>query len=131
MNHPIESSLVLSDVDFAGLMALSPPPELRAELERAIVVPLDSMWPGIVTMGSRVRYRDDLSGQEREVVVVFPDEADPGRGKVSVLAPVGAALIGLAEGQTIEWAFPDGRPRHLSVLAVTAPTGAERQDAAH
>lgn len=116
-------NLVLSDVDFVRLMSMSTPPELRAELECAIVVPLASMIPGIVTMQSRVRYRDEQTGQSREVDIVFPEEADASRGRVSVLAPVGAALIGLAVGQEIDWEFPDSSSRRLQVLAVSYPEG--------
>lgn len=114
-----EVHLVVSDADFARLMSLSPPPELRAELERAIVVPKESILGGVVTMGARVRYLESESGTSREIELVYPEEADAARGKISVLAPVGAALIGLTIGQQIEWAFPDGRPRHLTVVEVT------------
>lgn len=116
-------NLVLSDVDFVRLMSISTPPELRAELECAIVVPVESMSPGIVTMQSRVRYRDEQTGQSREVEIVFPEEADASRGRVSVLAPVGAALIGLAVGQEIDWEFPDATSRRLQVLEVCYPEG--------
>ena len=118
-------NLVLSDVDFVKLMSMPTPPELWAELECAIVVPVESMSPGIVTMQSRVRYCDEQTGQIREVEIVFPEEADASRGRVSVLAPVGAALIGLAVGQEIDWAFPDTSSRRLQVLEVNYPQGGE------
>lgn len=114
-------NLVIRDVDFSRLMALHPPSELRAELDRAIVVPGESIPPGIVVMGSRVCYCDQQTGNCRDVELVFPEEADPSVGKVSVLAPVGAALIGLGEGQEIDWEFPDGSVRRLTVVAVTSP----------
>lgn len=119
-----ESNLVVSNVDFIRLMALRPPPDLFAELERAIVVPLESIPPSVVTMGSRVVYLDRETGQTREVEVVFPDEADASAGKVSVFAPVGAALIGLGERQQIEWDFPNGSLRKLTVVSVTQPVAA-------
>ncbi|HRE17022.1 MAG TPA: nucleoside diphosphate kinase regulator [Rhodocyclaceae bacterium] len=118
-----ESNLVVSQADFVRLMALRPPPDLFAELERAIVVPVESMPTSVVTMGSRVVYLDRETGQTREVEVVFPDEADAGAGKVSVFAPVGAALIGLGEQQQIEWDFPNGSLRKLTVVSVTQPVG--------
>ena len=124
-----ESNLVLSQTDFVRLMALRPPPELFAELERAIVVPVESMPPSVVTMGSRVVYLDRETGQTREVEVVFPDEADAGAGKVSVFAPVGAALIGLGEQQQIEWDFPNGSLRKLTVVSVTQPVGESEGEA--
>lgn len=113
--------IVVSSVDYARLMAMPPSPALLAELDRAIVVPLESMCPGVVAMYSRVRYRDEETGASREVQIVFPADVDVAQGKVSVLAPVGAALIGLAAGQGIDWTFPDGAMRRLTVLAVTRP----------
>ncbi|MBL0353978.1 MAG: GreA/GreB family elongation factor [Dechloromonas sp.] len=116
-------NLMLSDVDFVRLMAMPTPPELRAVLECAIVFPAESMIPGVVTMQSRVCYRDQQTGQSREVEIVFPEDADASRGRVSVLAPVGAALIGLAIGQEIDWEFPDASLRRLLVLDVSYPEG--------
>ncbi|HEX6734480.1 MAG TPA: GreA/GreB family elongation factor [Azonexus sp.] len=112
--------MIIGESDFVRLMAIQPPPDLRAELERAIVVPDDLMQAGIVTMGSRVRYAENTTGHSREVEIVFPEDADPARGKVSVFAPVGAALIGLSVGQQIDWDFP-GSSRRLSVVAVIQP----------
>lgn len=116
-----EVNLIIRECDFARLMALRPPPELRAELDRAIVVTSASIPENIVTMGSRVCYRDHQTGENREVELVYPDEADSATGKVSVLAPVGAALIGLGVGQEIQWDFPNGAVRRLTVLAVIQP----------
>lgn len=113
-----ELSLLVRDIDFARLMALRPPPNLRTELERAIVVPGESIPVNIVTMGARVRYRDQKTGHCREIELVYPDEADLDCGKISVLTPVGSALIGLGEGQEIDWHFPDGTPHRLKVMAV-------------
>ncbi|MCL2525182.1 MAG: nucleoside diphosphate kinase regulator [Betaproteobacteria bacterium] len=117
-----QTNLIISDADFIRLMAIQPPPELRAELERAIIVPSATMQKGVVTMGSRVRYAEVESGNSREVQIVYPDEADPSQGKVSVFAPVGAALIGLTIGQEIDWDFPGGNSRRLTVVEVIQPT---------
>lgn len=119
-----QTNLIISDADFIRLMAIQPPPDLRAELERAIVVPSDSMQAGVVTMGSRVRYAEVETGNSREVQIVFPEEADPSQGKVSVFAPVGAALIGLTVGQEIDWDFPGGNSRRLTVVEVIQPAAA-------
>ncbi len=116
-----QTNLIISDADFIRLMAIHPPPDLRAELERALVVPSDAMQEGVVTMGSRVRYAEIETGNSREVQIVFPEEADPSQGKVSVFAPVGAALIGLAIGQEIDWDFPGGNSRRLTVVEVIQP----------
>ncbi len=66
-------------------------------------------------MYSQVRYRDERAGVCRQIQVVYPGDADVEQGKVSVLAPVGAALLGLALGQAIDWEFPDGQTRRLRV----------------
>jgi regulator of nucleoside diphosphate kinase len=71
-------------------------------------------------MGSIVRFRDDTTAQTREVTLVYPDRADIAAGRVSVLTPIGAALIGLSEGQTINWQTPAGDWRPLTVLSVSA-----------
>jgi regulator of nucleoside diphosphate kinase len=108
----------LSETDFSRVMALEPQPPLLAELERAIVVAREAMPRDVVTMYSVVRYRDEYAGVSREVQIVYPEEADIGRERISVLAPVGAALLGLAVGQTIDWTFPGGEIRRLCVEAV-------------
>lgn len=111
-------NIVVSDIDFVRLMAIQPPPALRAELERAIVIPTESIQADVVTMNSCVHFRDEKTGLDREVKIVFPEDADIAQGKVSILAPVGAALIGLSVGQAIDWDFPDGTVRRLAVIAV-------------
>lgn len=116
-----QTNLIISEMDFVRLMAIQPPPDLRAELERAIVIPDDSMKTDIVTMGSRVRYTEHETGNSREIEIVFPEEAEAAAGKVSVFAPVGAALIGLGIGQEIEWDFPGGNTRRLTVVEVIQP----------
>ena len=111
--------LFLTESDFVRVMALQPAPALRAELERAIVVPADAIPSGFVTLYSYVRYRDEHAGVGRQIQIVPPDDADVERGKVSVLAPVGAALLGLGIGQTIDWRFPGGEVRRLRVENVS------------
>ena len=92
---------------------------LLSELERAQVVPDAALPQDVVRMGSRVRFRTD-GGAERSVQLVWPAEADIGTGKISVLTPVGTALIGLRAGQSITWLTRDGRKQLLTVLGVTA-----------
>jgi len=110
--------LFLTDRDFVRVMALQPGPALRAELERAIVVPPDRFPSGVVGMYSHVRYRDEHAGVSRRIQIVLPEDADVEQGKVSVLAPVGAALLGLETGQVIDWKFPAGEIRQLRVEEV-------------
>jgi regulator of nucleoside diphosphate kinase len=95
---------------------------LLDELERAEVVDDESLPASVVRMGSRVRFATEGQG-ERLVELVYPVDADIAAGKVSVLTPVGAALIGLSDGQTITWETRDGREQALKVLAVEPPRG--------
>ena len=117
--------LFLTDHDFVRVMALQPEPALRAELERAIVVPPDALPSGVVGMYSQVRYRDEHTGVSRQIQIVLPEDADLQQGKVSVLAPVGAALLGVETGQVIDWTFPAGEIRRLRVEEVLSMTQVE------
>ncbi len=91
---------------------------LAREMERATVVASEAEMQGAIGMGSEVTYRDESSGAVRKVVLVFPHEADIGVGRISILTPVGAALIGLSTGQRIEFQTPDGQTKELTVVAV-------------
>jgi regulator of nucleoside diphosphate kinase len=91
---------------------------LGREIERAQVIEEFESRPGLVKMGSRVTFRDDVTSQVRAVTLVYPGEADVSQGKISVLTPVGAALIGLSVSQSIEWETQSGGRRSLTVLAV-------------
>ena len=91
--------------------------QLAAELDRARVVADDRLAQGTVRMGAVVRF--SLDGAEpRTVRLVYPGEADIEQGRISVLTPVGAALIGLAVGQSISWTARDGRKHQLTVVKV-------------
>ncbi|MBM3545715.1 MAG: nucleoside diphosphate kinase regulator [Alphaproteobacteria bacterium] len=90
---------------------------LGQELERARVVPPREVASDIVTMGSRVVFKDD-AGEMHDVTLVYPEDADIERGKLSVLTPVGASLIGLKVGQSIQWRTRSGEERTLDVLEV-------------
>lgn len=94
---------------------------LAREIERAEILPDARLLPGLVTMDSDVTFRDDISLQEHAVTLVYPDAADVEAKKISILTPIGAALIGLSVGQTIEFQTPGGRWRSLTVLKVNQP----------
>ena len=96
--------------------------DLLSELARASVVPDEHLPSGVVRMGSTLSFRTD-AGRERRVTLVFPSDADIAQGKVSVLTPVGAALIGLAAGQSIDWTARDGRVHRLTVESVAEAPG--------
>lgn len=91
---------------------------LRAELDRADVVEPADMPPHIVTMNSTVVFEDESDGEKLTLTLVYPAGAGA-PGTVSILAPVGSALLGLARGQQIDWPMPDGRKRRLKVLEIT------------
>lgn len=91
---------------------------LARELERATVTEENDLR-GVIRMGSKVTYRDDVTGASREIVLVYPHEANIELNRISILTPVGAALIGLSVGQRIEFETPDTRTRGLTVLAVS------------
>ena len=91
---------------------------LAREIARANIVPSGFTLRGLVTMGSVVEYRDDVTDRVRTVTLVYPDQADMAAGKVSVLSPVGAALVGLSVGQSIEFQTPADGWRSLTVLRV-------------
>jgi regulator of nucleoside diphosphate kinase len=120
--------IVVGDTDHARLKGLataaldtSPDTaeELLSELDRAKIVADDSVPQDVVRMGSVVEYRSG-NGRKR-VSLVFPAEADIAAGKISVLTPVGAALIGLAKGESITWSARDGTSHELTILAVEQP----------
>jgi len=88
---------------------------LSEELDRAVVVGADDADRPFVRLYSQVEYLDLSSGRTRTLEVVPPDEADIDRSRVSVLSPVGAALIGLTAGDSYRWTGEDGRA-HVFVI---------------
>lgn len=82
--------------------------ELEAELARAEVVEPEDMPPTVVTMNSTVRFKVLPGSQEFELTLVYPRDLDGSGGKISILAPVGSALLGLSQGDEIEWPKPGG-----------------------
>ena len=91
---------------------------LREELDRARVLPAEKLRPDIVSLGSEVEFRDEQTGKTQEIILVYPLHADIARRRVSVLTPVGAALLGLSVNQTISFRTRTGDRRELTVLKV-------------
>jgi regulator of nucleoside diphosphate kinase len=113
----------LRDLAHAGLnVASAVADDLLYELERANVVPAEQMPPDVVRMGSTVCYRTS-NGEQREVTLAFPGQADIGKNLVSVMTPIGAALIGIRKGQSITLVTRDGRKQMLTALRVVQPSG--------
>jgi len=80
--------------------------KLNSELDKAKVVDNKELPKNVITMNSRVLVR--LNGNEEEVTLVYPQDADLSENKISVLSPVGTAILGYSEGDTIEWEVPSG-----------------------
>ena len=95
---------------------------LLAELERARLVADERMPTTVVRMGSTVEY--EAADGRRSVELVYPEDADIARGRISVLTPIGTALLGLSAGQSIRWLTRDGRDQRLTVVAVAPPPAA-------
>jgi regulator of nucleoside diphosphate kinase len=98
--------------------------ELGAELERALIAERGEVPRDLITMHTRVRVLDLKSLERRELVLVFPSESDPAAGRISVLAPLGTALLGYREGDEVEWTMPGGL-RRLRIEKVWQPSDEE------
>lgn len=94
---------------------------LKREIARAKVVEIADIGPTVVAMHSQVRIRDDRSGRERVVTLVYPAERGSTGDALSILTSLGAALIGLSEGQSIAFIGPDDRTRLVTILEVLRP----------
>jgi len=103
-----EAAAMRTRDDLAGLMG---------ELDRAVIVAPQEVPADVVTMNSRVELIDVETDEAMEVSLVFPDDTDSVEGAVSILAPVGTAIIGYGEGDTIEWPTPSG-PRAFRIERV-------------
>lgn len=91
---------------------------LEIELERAKIITDANVPADLVTMNSRVKFLNIQDDKEMTVTIVYPHDANFADGKISVLASLGSALIGLREGQEINWMFPDQKTRTLKILKV-------------
>jgi regulator of nucleoside diphosphate kinase len=122
-----EPRIVLSSDDADRLMNLASAASgtlsavadaLMHEAGRAEVVAPHRLPSDTVAMDATVAFRDQGTGRVREVQLVYPHEADIARGKISVLTPIGVALIGLSTGQSMAWQGPDGVSHRLTVVRV-------------
>ncbi len=91
---------------------------LSQGLETARIVEAGEVQPSVVTMHSRVVLRDEATGQTRMYTLVYPGEEDISIGNLSILTPVGVALIGLSEGETARWNTRDGRAKEMTIVEV-------------
>lgn len=112
----LDSPLLITEADRARLMRLKPHAALLREIDRAVVISLEAaILTDTVTMNTQVFYTDESTGARQHLNLVYPQEAGGCACCVSILAPVGTALLGLSAGQAIEWDFPDGNHRRLRV----------------
>jgi regulator of nucleoside diphosphate kinase len=95
---------------------------LLDEITRATLHPVARIPPDVVTMHATVRFQDEASGKEHTYELTYPNEADISKGRISILTPVGAGLIGLRAGQSILWPDRDGHERALKIISVTQAT---------
>jgi regulator of nucleoside diphosphate kinase len=121
--------LVIGEIDHRNLISLALAMEkaspdvseaLLAELDRARVVSQGKVPARTVRMGSTVVFRTNGTSPRR-ITLVLPGEADIAAGRISVMTPIGAALIGLSAGQSILWQARDGREQELSIVSVEQP----------
>lgn len=91
---------------------------LLDEINRASVHTAKKFPTDAVAMGSLVTYVDETTGAERSVTLVFPRDADISAGRVSILTPIGAGLIGMSKGASINWPDRDGKKRALTIIDV-------------
>ncbi|HEU0251485.1 MAG TPA: nucleoside diphosphate kinase regulator [Pyrinomonadaceae bacterium] len=99
--------------------------KLEAELDRAEIVDPSEIPPDVITMRSTVRLKDLVSGETNIYQLVFPAEANFSEGKISVLAPIGTAILGYRRGDTIEWPVPSGLRRIEVAEIIYQPEAAE------
>lgn len=125
MDHPLpEITVTTRDHDRLTRLLAALPPDHRVggllgrELDRAEVVEPVEVPADVVTMNSRVLIEEVGSGERHELTLVYPPAANFEAGRLSVLAPVGAALLGLRAGQAIDWPLPDGRIKRVCVVSV-------------
>jgi len=91
--------------------------ELAFELERALLLSPDAVPADVVAMGSTVQVLDLANGASGQYTLAYPADSDPAAGRISVLAPLGTALLGYREGDEVEWQMPGGL-RRLRIVKV-------------
>ena len=124
MATSLQPARVLTELDHIRISKLLKHPgmafaaELESVLDNAELVSSYDVQASLVTMNSRVLIADEFLGEERALTLCYPPDADPKTGFVSILSPVGTALLGLAEGQMAHWSAPNGEPASARILKV-------------
>lgn len=107
---------ILDDVSYEQFPNID---ELMDELNRAKIVESDKMPKNVVTMNSQVRFKVISSDKEFTMTLVYPKDAGGNNDKISILAPVGSALLGLKEGHNISWPKPGGGSIDVTIIEVS------------
>ena len=124
MATSLQPARVLTELDHIRISKLLKHPgmafaaELESVLDNAELVSSYDVQASLVTMNSRVLIADEFLGEERTLTLCYPPDADPKTGFVSILSPVGTALLGLAEGQMAHWNAPNGEQTSARILKV-------------
>lgn len=117
--------IILTQTDLHKILAVTSlaPQALRSmleeELSRASIVADDQLPPGVVAMNSFVTFEDVVESKQSMVTLVYPHEANIDENKISILTPIGSALIGLRTGQNIRWVLPNGKEKNLRIISVS------------
>lgn len=112
----------------SGERARSHLEDLAAELSRAEIVESAQVPSDIVTMNSKVIIRDRETSEEETYTLVFPNDADIESGAISVLAPIGTAILGYKEGSDVDWPVPSGKRRIKIEKVIYQPEASGRFD---
>ncbi|MBK1684487.1 GreA/GreB family elongation factor [Rhodoferax fermentans] len=121
MHKTLSGQRLLTELDFTRLSKLNRgqlPEDLAEDLNSADLVVSQDIAPDIVTMNSQVEIVHDGSALRQKFTLCYPANADAGRGLISVLSPVGAALLGRRVGDTACWTMPQGEARSAKVAAI-------------
>lgn len=110
LNHLIDALLTDSQPELDNL---------RYELDRAVIVAPENIPATVVTMNSTIRFIIEPTRKTFELTLSYPEDVQGKPGRISVLAPVGSALLGLAVGQQMEWPVPGGNTIKVRVLDVS------------
>jgi regulator of nucleoside diphosphate kinase len=140
LNMAVQTKLLITDDDARQLRTMVERPELfserdrvqcealEEEIERAKVVPTNQIPSNVVTMHSRVRIVDLRTGEQLVYQIVYPHEANYTEKRISILAPIGMALLGYSSGTEIDWLVPSGS-RRLRIEAVEHQSESTRKRA--
>jgi regulator of nucleoside diphosphate kinase len=115
---PVEPTLTLRDHARLNRLPMPLPEPLRQLLDNAVLLPSDQVPPAVVTMNTRLLANFEQSGAEQAITLCYPDDAEAEAGLVSVLSPVGSALLGRHSGEQVSWRTPMGEVRRLRIAGV-------------